>query len=124
MNRLRITTVIFCLALLFTGCKKDSGLDPLSNVLFSKDGIIRVECADCKLNYTVLHDNYAVDIMNSEDIKFSYISDFELKTTINSKKQQTIRLLVIDSYGRTISNQLTSINPGAPKTDSFKIKIQ
>ncbi|MGY0041361.1 hypothetical protein [Pedobacter sp. NJ-S-72] len=76
------------------------------------------------MNYTVLHDNYAVDIKNSEDVKFSYVSDFELKTTINSTKQQTIRLLVIDSYGRTVSNQLTSIDPGAPKTDSFKIKIQ
>ncbi|MBB5634619.1 hypothetical protein HDF26_002708 [Pedobacter cryoconitis] len=124
MNTLRITTLIFCLCLLFTGCKKDSGYDSLSNVVFSKDGVIRVECSDCLLKYTVLQDNYAVDVKNSSDIKFSYVSDFELKTTINSAKPQTIRLVVIDSYGRLISNQLTAIDPGAPKTDSFKIKIQ
>lgn len=124
MNMLRITTVIFCLALLFTGCKKDSGLDPLSNVLFTKDGVIRVECTDCLLNYTVADNNYAVAVKNSEDVKFSYLSDFELKTTINSKKRQTIRLLVLDSYGRTVSNQLTAVDPGAPKNDSFKIKIK
>ncbi|KIO75021.1 hypothetical protein TH53_23170 [Pedobacter lusitanus] len=124
MNTLRITTIIFCLCLLFTGCKKDSGLDPLSNVLFAKDGVIRVECTDCMLNYTILRDNYVVDVKNSGDFKFSYVSDFELKTTINSTKQQTIRLIVIDSYGRTVSNQLTNLDPGAPKTDSFQIKIQ
>ncbi|AMP99474.1 hypothetical protein AY601_2585 [Pedobacter cryoconitis] len=124
MNRLKIIVTFFFLSLAFTSCKKDSGLDPLSNVLFTKDGVIRVECADCMLNYTVINDKYAVGIKNSEDVKFSYVSDFELKTTIQSPKKQMIRLIVMDSYGRTVSNELTAIDPGAPKTDSFKIKIQ
>lgn len=124
MNRFKIIFTFFCLSLAFTSCKKDSGLDPLSNVLFAKDGVIRVECADCMLNYTVINDQYKVGIKNSEDVKFSYVSDFELKTTIQSPKKQMIRLIVIDSYGRTVSNELTAIDAGAPKTDSFKIKIQ
>ncbi|MBB6501904.1 hypothetical protein [Pedobacter cryoconitis] len=124
MNTLRMLLFVFCLSLLFTGCKKDSALDPLSNVLFSKAGVIRVECADCVLNYTVLKDNYAVDIINNEDVKFSYISDFELKTTINAQKQQTIRLVVFDAYGRLISNELSTLDPGEVKTDSFKIQIK
>lgn len=124
MNRFKIIFTFFCLSLAFTSCKKDSGLDPLSNVLFTKDGVIRVECADCMLNYTVINDQYKVGIKNSEDVKFSYVSDFELKTTIQSPKKQMIRLIVIDSYGRTVSNELTAVDAGAPKNDSFKIKIQ
>lgn len=123
MNTRRITFLIFCIALLFASCKKDSGLDPLSNVVFPKNGVIRVECADCALTYTILKDNFAVDVKNSEDVKFSYISDFELKTSINSKKKQNIRLAVFDSYGRMVSNELSSIEQGVSKIDSFNIKV-
>jgi len=123
MNTRRITFLIFCLAVLFASCKKDSGLDPLSNVVFPKNGVIRVECADCALTYTILKDNFAVDVKNSEDVKFSYISDFELKTSINSKKKQNIRLAVFDSYGRMVSNELSSIEQGVSKIDSFNIKV-
>jgi len=123
MNTRRITFLIFCIALLFASCKKDSGLDPLSNVVFPKNGVIRVECADCALTYTILKDNFAVDVKNSEDVKFSYVSDFQLKTSINSKKKQNIRLAVFDSYGRMVSNELSSIEQGVSKIDSFNIKV-
>ncbi|PIG97317.1 hypothetical protein CS542_07275 [Pedobacter sp. IW39] len=36
--------------------------------------VIRVECADCMLNYPLLMINM-VGIKNSEDVKFSYVSD-------------------------------------------------
>lgn len=124
MNGKSILFSTLCLALLFTSCKKETGLDPLSNVVFSKDGVIRVECADCKLEYTVLDNNYAVNVKNSEDVKFTYVSDFELRTNINSNTKQDIRLAVIDSYGRIVSNQLTSFNPGELKTSTFKIKLK
>jgi hypothetical protein len=123
MNTRKITFLIFCLSLLFASCKKDSPMDPLSDVVFSKNGVIRVECTDCALNYTVLKDNYAVKIKNSEDIKFRYVSDFQLKTTINSTKKQNIRLAVFDAYGRIVSNELTSFDPGDLKEDTFSIKI-
>lgn len=124
MNGKLILFSTLCLALLFTSCKKETGLDPLSNVVFSKDGVIRVECEDCKLEYTVLDNNYAVNVKNSEDVKFTYVSDFELRTNINSNTKQDIRLAVIDSYGRIVSNQLTSFNPGELKTSTFKIKLK
>lgn len=123
MNTKRITFLIFCMALLLASCKKDAGLDPLSNVIFPKNGVIRVECTECLLNYTVLKDNYSVDIKNSEDITFSYLSDFELKTIINSNKKQNIRLAVFDSYGRMVSNHLTSFNEGDNKAETFKINF-
>lgn len=124
MNGKLILLSTLCLALVFTSCKKETGLDPLSNVVFSKDGVIRVECEDCKLEYTVLDNNYAVNVKNSEDVKFTYVSDFELRTNINSNTKQEIRLAVIDSYGRIVSNQLTSFNPGELKTSTFKIKLK
>lgn len=123
MNTKRITFLICCLTLLFASCKKQSGLDPLSNVVFPKNGVIRVECADCALSYTVLKDNFAVDVKNSEDVKFSYVSDFELKTTINSNSAQNIRLAVFDSYGRMISNELTAVEKGSAKINTFNIKV-
>lgn len=123
MNGTRITFLIFCLSLLFVGCKKSSELDPLSNVVFSKNGVIRIECADCSLNYSVLKDTYAVAVKNSTDIKFTYVSDFELTTTISSNKKQNIRLAVFDAYGRMISNELTAYDQGDFKIDKFTIKI-
>lgn len=113
-----------CLSLLFASCKKQSNLDPLSNVVFSKNGVIRVECTDCKLQYTVLDNNYAIDVKNSKDVQFTYVSDFELKTNINSNADQNIRLAVFDSYGRMVSNELASFKPGEYKADTFKIRIK
>ena len=119
----RITFLICCLTLLFAGCAKKSSLDPLSDVVFPKDGLIRVECTDCSLTYTVLKDNFAVNVANSEDVKFTYLSSFELKTSINSKTKQTIRLAVFDSYGRIISNELATVEQGDAKVNTFSIKV-
>jgi hypothetical protein len=119
----KLTLLFISLSLLFVGCKKSSELDPLSNVIFSKDGLIRVECADCSLNYSVLNHNFDVPVKNSTDIKFSYVSDFELKTSISANKKQNIRLVVFDAYGRIISNELTAVDQGVSKIDKFNIKI-
>lgn len=117
---------IFCLltSIAIMGCKKESGLDPLSSVVFSKNGIIRVECADCHFNYTVLKDSQSFDITDNQDIKFSYFSDIDLRTTINTKEQQVVRLVVFDAYGRIISNELSALEKGAYKINNFKISIK
>lgn len=124
MKTKHLPYLLLCICLLFASCKKQTALDPLSNVVFSKNGVIRIECADCKLEYTVLDNNFAIDVKNSKDVQFSYVSDFELKTNINSNANQNIRLAVFDSYGRIISNELASFKPGEFKTDTFKIKIK
>ena len=123
MNLHTCLTLLFIAALLLTGCKKDSSSDPLSDVVFSKDGVIRVECADCMIQYQVLDNKNTVEVKNSEDIRFSYVSDVELKTTINSSQQQNIRLAVFDAYGRVVSNELTTVSAGEARTASFRIKI-
>lgn len=99
-------------------------MDPLSNVVFAKDGLIRVECVDCQLNYTLLNDSKSFSIRDNQDITFSYVSDVELKTTINVEKEQNIRLVVFDSYGRMVSNELSTLNQGAHKISNFKISLK
>lgn len=120
---IKITFLICCLSLLFASCSKNSSLDPLSDVVVPKDGIIRVECTNCSLNYTVLKDNFAVNVTNSEDIKFTYVSNFELKTSINSSTKQTIRLAVFDASGQIVSNELATIEQGDSKVNTFNIKV-
>lgn len=121
-NTISLILLICCTSLLFTSCSKETGMDPLSTVLFPKDGIIRIECSDCSLTYTVLKDNYAINVANSEDIKFSYVSNFELKTSVNSKTKQNIRLAVFDSRGRIVSNELSTVEGGTSKVNTFSIK--
>ena len=116
--------LLFCISFLFASCKKDSGIDPLSNVILQKNGLIRVECKECTLNYTILDDDYTVQVKNSADVKFNYVSDFELNINITSPETQNIRVAIFDAYGRTVSNQLSSISAGSNKTDSFKIKLE
>jgi len=124
MKNRNIIYLLFCIPFLFTSCKKDSEIDPLSNVILQKNGVIRVECNECTLNYTILNDNYTVKVKNNEDVQFNYVSDFELKINITSSQTQNIRLAIFDAYGRTVSNQLSSITAESNKAGSFKISIE
>lgn len=118
------TFLLFTLVFLFSNCKKDPEIDPLGYVILPKQGIIRIECAACSLNYIILNTDYTIEVKNSQDISFSYISNFELKTTINSPKKQSVRLTIFDAYGRIISNELNRLDAGDRQTDSFKIKLE
>jgi len=124
MDKKRILLLMICLSLLTASCKKDANIDPLTNVVFAKSGTIRVECEKCSLTYSVLKENYTIEVINSKDIQFSYISDFNLKTTITANTPQNIRLAVFDSYGRQVSNELNTYDPGEYQTDSFSIEIE
>jgi hypothetical protein len=124
MTTKKISCLLISLLLLCSNCKKGNDtLDPLSYVIVPKQGIIRVECAECTFNYTVLDHTYAIQVKNSQDIPYSYISNFELKTAISAVRKQVVRLTILDAYGRIISNELNGINAGDQQTDSFKIKI-
>lgn len=115
--------LIICISLITAGCKKDADIDPLTNVVFAKSGIIRVECSSCSVTYSVLDDNYTINVINSKDIVFDYVSDFKLKTSITASTKQNIRLAVFDSYGRQISNELNTYDPGQDQMDTFSIEI-
>lgn len=99
--------------------------DDLSDVILYNKGILRVECNDCQLNYSVLSKDFNVNIKEgSQDIPFFYISDFKLKTQVKSLENQGIRLLIIDSSGRVVSNELSECSEGEVRQGSFQINAK
>lgn len=109
----------------FSSCKKDGQLDNLSNVILKREGLLRVECNKCEINYQVYNKEYKVGIdSGSNDISFFYSGDFDLKTQLVSKENQKIRLVVIDAFGRVISNELNSWAQGEVRAKTFVINIK
>lgn len=122
--RIQYTLLLFLLVSLFS-CKKDTPMDNLSNVILKREGLLRVECNDCEVNYQVYTKEFNVGIdKGSNDISFFYAGDFDLKTEVLSKKQQKIRLVVIDSFGRIVSNELNDWNAGETRKRTFEISVK
>lgn len=122
---MKISTLLILLILSFSSCKKESLTNDLSNVVLNNKGILRVECNDCQLSYSVQNKDYNVNIKNgSEDIPFFYVTDFNLKTQVKSLENQGIRLMVIDSFGRVVSNELNSCLQGEVREGSFRINAK
>ncbi|RQO69634.1 hypothetical protein DBR43_16310 [Pedobacter sp. KBW06] len=122
--KIQYTLLLFILVFL-SSCKKDTSLDNLSNVILKREGLLRVECSDCEVNYQVYSKAYNVEIdKGSNDIAFFYSGDFDLKTEVVSKANQKIRLLVIDSFGRVISNELNTWAEGEVRKQTFMINVK
>ena len=122
---MKISTLLILLILSFTSCKKESLTDDLSGVVLNNKGILRVECSDCQINYSVQDKAYNVSIKDgSEDIPFFYVTDFNLKTQVKSLEDQGIRLMIIDSFGRVVSNELNSCQQGEVREGSFRINAK
>lgn len=122
---MKISALLILLILSFTSCKKESLTNDLSNVVLNNKGILRVECTDCQISYSVQNKDYNVSIKDgSEDIPFFYVSDFNLKTQLKSLENQGIRLMVIDSYGRVVSNELSALLRGEVREGSFRINAK
>lgn len=119
------TTLLILLILSFCSCKKESLTRDLSDVVLNNKGILRVECSDCQISYSVQNKDYNVNVKDgSEDIPFFYATDFNLKTQVKSLEAQGIRLMVIDSYGRVVSNELSSLGKGEVREGSFRINAR
>lgn len=122
--KIQYALFLFILVLL-SSCKKDNSLDNLSNVILKREGLLRVECNDCEVNYQVNSKAYNVGIdEGSNDIAFFYSGDFDLKTEVVSNTNQKIRLLVIDSFGRVISNELNTWSEGEVRKQTFAINVK
>ena len=122
--KIQYTLFLFILVFL-SSCKKDTSLDNLSNVILKREGLLRVECNNCEVNYEVNSKAYNVEIdKGSNDIAFFYAGDFDLKTEVVSKTNQKIRLLVIDSFGRVISNELNTWSEGEVRKQTFMINVK
>ena len=122
---MKISTLLILLILSFSSCKKESLTNDLSNVVLNNKGILRIECSDCQISYSVQNKDYNVSVKDgSEDIPFFYVTDFNLKTQVKSMENQGIRLMVIDSYGRVVSNELSSCSQGEVREGSFRINAK
>ncbi|HWW37651.1 hypothetical protein [Pedobacter sp.] len=118
-NYLLLFTLVFCLF----SCKKNGLNDPLSEVVFNKEGVLRVECNQCVINYTIYDQKYQANIdSGSKDLSFSYLDDAQLKTQLLSKEDQKVRMVIIDASGRIISNELKDLNQGQIQENTFNIK--
>lgn len=113
-------------AVVFLGsCKKDNSLEESIPVIVKQEGVLRVECANCVVNYKIDFKKYSVKIdKGSNDIAFYYSSNFNLVAEVVSKEEQKIRVLVIDAFGRVVSNQLKNWNEGESSLQTFVINIK
>jgi hypothetical protein len=120
MMGMKTIAIIFILSLFcLTGCKKET-IEPDST---SPTGLLRVECDDCEVRYTVGDKEFTKEIEGqNSDISFPYKAGMRLVTQISSEHEQSIRVLVIDSNGNIVSNQLTFLNSGEVKRDSFSFQ--
>jgi archaeosine-15-forming tRNA-guanine transglycosylase len=86
----------------------------------SSSGMLRVECNDCEVRYITDKKESIKQIKDGDaDIEFSYKAGKKLHTQVLSQKEQNIRVLVIDSSGEVISNQLSFYSIGEIRSASF-----
>jgi hypothetical protein len=72
-------------------------------------GILRVECNDCQLIYTVNYNKYILEIKNGNEDRFIYPKpNTFVTTTLKSNDNQMIRVLAINPNGKIVSNVLDS----------------
>lgn len=107
------------------GCKKNSDLNSLDQVVLKREGLLRVECNNCEVNYRVNNRDYRVGIdQGSNDMPFYYSGEVNLITEVVSKESQNIRLLVMDSFGRVVANELNEWSAGESRKKTFLINIK
>lgn len=108
-----------------SSCKKDNSLDSLDHVILKREGLLRVECSNCEVSYQVNSKDFKVGIdQGSNDMAFYYSGDFALVTEVLSKEEQKIRVLVVDSFGRVVSNELNKWSAGERRKKTFEINIK
>ena len=119
--KMSYSLLLFSLLSLFS-CKKDSSFDNIPDTVIKDQGVLRVECSDCKINYVVENKTFNTAIKDgSNDIAFFYTAAFNLKTKLTSNVVQNIRVVVLDSYGRVVSNELISCKKGEVVDNTFAI---
>ncbi|SEB09440.1 hypothetical protein [Pedobacter hartonius] len=83
-------------------------------------GILRVECSDCQLSYTVNNKNFTVDIKDGNEDRFIYPEPSSyVKTILKSKSNQMIRILAINPNGNVVSNVLDSFKTDEERRSQY-----
>lgn len=88
-------------------------------------GILRVECRDCALNYTVNGKDFSITVKNGNEDRFIYpASNTYIKTQLRSNADQLIRVVVIDPNGNIISNVLDSFKKDSSDKNEYLMKYR
>jgi len=121
----RSSLLSFILLILVSGCvnnrkKEGSAKDYIYKRNGKPFGILRVECADCKLIYTVNHKNFTVNIKDGNEDRFIFPRPSSyVKTVLYSNENQMIRILAINPNGKIVSNVLDSFKKDENKTAAY-----
>ena len=125
----------FFIFLAFSGCQRKqkpaliNGKERLSvrDYLYLRNGkpfgILRIECNDCQMIYTVNHKKFTVDIREGNEDRFIYPkNNSSLNTLIKSNDNQMIRVLAINANGKVVSNVLDTFIRDQQKSVTYNMK--
>lgn len=114
---------LFSFSFFLASCEKSALSDDISSLVEVNEGVLRVECSDCELTYKINRKEVSEKIKEgNRDISFSYSIGSILNTQIISKTDQSIRLLILDSDGMVISNELVACTQGEIKRSRFYLE--
>ena len=136
MNNNKLSIFLCCITLtLVCSCVRKpkrpllQALERLSNkdYLYLRNGkafgILRVECKDCQMIYTVNTKKFVVDIKEGNEDRFIYPKQNSyLKTVLKSHDNQMIRVLAINPNGKVISNVLDTFHKNQESKNEFAMK--
>lgn len=114
--------LLSCLFLSLLSCKKEAAKPDITETVMINEGLLRIECSDCDIKYVINKKQFTETVKDGNaDLSFSYQVGYNLSTQIISKKDQNIRLLILNSQGQIISNELVSFLNGEVRNDNFDL---
>lgn len=97
----------------------------INEAISINEGLLRVECSKCDIKYVINKKEFNETVKNGNaDFSFNYEVGYDLSTQIISKKDQNIRMIILNSNGDIISNELLSYSKGEVRNGNFNLSIQ
>lgn len=86
-------------------------------------GILRLECKDCALIYTINQKQDSIDVIDGNEDRFIYPKkNTYVKTMLRSRANQIIRVIAFNPNGQIVSNKLDSFNKGDSVKSEYLMK--
>lgn len=88
-------------------------------------GILRVECNDCQMTYTVNQQSFTIDIRQGNEDRFIYPKkNSYVKTLLKSHDNQMIRVLAINPNGKIVSNVLDTFQRDQQSANKYLMEYK
>lgn len=86
-------------------------------------GILRLECKDCALTYTINQKEYNIDVRDGNEDRFIYPKkNTYVKTILRSRANQMIRVIAFNPNGQIVANKLDSFKIGDSVKTEYLMK--